>query len=71
MITLQELYTYLDQTLNCGNFTDFGPNGLQVEGKPHVCKIATGVSASLQTIEAGGRPRRRRPHCASWPFLES
>ncbi len=52
MITLQELCTYLDQFLNCAAFTDFCPNGLQVEGKARVSKIATAVSASLLTIEA-------------------
>lgn len=52
MITLQELCTYLGQYLHSTEFTDYGPNGLQVEGRAHVAKIATGVSASLQTIEA-------------------
>lgn len=52
MITLQELCTYLDDYLVCEEFTDFGPNGLQVEGKPKISKIATAVSASLLTIEA-------------------
>lgn len=38
--------------MRCSEFTDFGPNGLQVEGKPQISKIATAVSASLLTLEA-------------------
>lgn len=33
-------------------FTDYGPNGLQVEGKPAVGKIVSGVTASRALIEA-------------------
>ncbi len=51
MITLQEFCAYLDQYLDCRAFTDYGPNGLQVEGKNKLKKIATAVSASQATIE--------------------
>lgn len=33
-------------------FTDYGPNGLQVEGKPVIRKIVSGVTASRALIEA-------------------
>jgi len=51
MITLQELYSYLDQYLNCASIADFCKNGLQVEGKDKVFKIATAVTANLDTIK--------------------
>ena len=33
-------------------FRDYGPNGLQVEGKPEVRKLVSGVTASLALIDA-------------------
>ena len=39
------LVSYLDQLLDAGNGHDYGPNGLQVEGKETIRKIVTGVSA--------------------------
>ncbi len=33
-------------------FRDYGPNGLQVEGKPQVQRLVSGVRASLACIEA-------------------
>lgn len=51
MISLQALCNYLDDFLQNSNFIDYCPNGLQIEGKPQIKKIATAVSANLQTIE--------------------
>lgn len=34
------------------NFKDYGPNGLQVEGKPRIHTLVSGVTASLALIEA-------------------
>lgn len=51
MITLQELCEYLDGLFQPRLFTDFCPNGLQVEGAPAVNKIATAVTASQSVIE--------------------
>ncbi|WP_079416174.1 Nif3-like dinuclear metal center hexameric protein [Thiomonas intermedia] len=42
-----EIDTYLD----CARFTDYCPNGLQVEGREDVQRIVTGVTASLALIE--------------------
>ncbi|MDH5537996.1 MAG: Nif3-like dinuclear metal center hexameric protein [Rhizobacter sp.] len=47
-----ELEAYLNNLLEIGRFRDYGPNGLQVEGKPEVHKIVSGVTASLALIEA-------------------
>ncbi|HEY9095122.1 MAG TPA: Nif3-like dinuclear metal center hexameric protein [Hydrogenophaga sp.] len=42
----------LDALLQPGLFKDYGPNGLQVEGKKEVRKLVSGVTASLALIEA-------------------
>ncbi|QDL55627.1 Nif3-like dinuclear metal center hexameric protein [Rhodoferax aquaticus] len=52
MITRQDLLSQFDFLLEPQRFKDYGPNGLQVEGKLHVQKIVSGVTASLALIEA-------------------
>ncbi len=47
-----ELDSYLKAYLEVDRFKDYGPNGLQVEGRPEIGKIVTGVTASLALIEA-------------------
>ena len=47
-----ELESYLNTLLDVGKFRDYGPNGLQVEGRPELHKIVSGVTASLALIEA-------------------
>ncbi|HYG65565.1 MAG TPA: Nif3-like dinuclear metal center hexameric protein [Thermoanaerobaculia bacterium] len=39
------LVAYLDQYLDAARGRDYGPNGLQVEGKADIRKVVTGVSA--------------------------
>lgn len=51
MITLQDLLQYLNQLLQPELFSDVCPNGLQVEGKKTISRIAFAVSASLETIK--------------------
>ncbi|HYW56333.1 MAG TPA: Nif3-like dinuclear metal center hexameric protein [Polaromonas sp.] len=46
------LLAAFDQLLQPERFKDYGPNGLQVEGKADVRKIVSGVTASLALIEA-------------------
>lgn len=46
------LLASFDDLLQPALFRDYGPNGLQVEGKPEVCKIVSGVTASLALIDA-------------------
>ena len=50
MITLQDLSQYLQQFLSPSDFVDYCPNGLQVEGKKEIHRIAFAVSASLATV---------------------
>ncbi|MCC6611610.1 MAG: Nif3-like dinuclear metal center hexameric protein [Burkholderiales bacterium] len=47
-----ELARYLDQTLDAARVADYCPNGLQVEGRPEIATLVTGVTASLALIEA-------------------
>ncbi len=49
---LSELRDYTASLLQTGLFKDYCPNGLQVEGRANVRRIATGVSASQQVLEA-------------------
>jgi dinuclear metal center YbgI/SA1388 family protein len=51
MLTLQDLSQYLQQLLSPADFADHCPNGVQVEGKEGIRKMAFAVSASLATIE--------------------
>ncbi len=51
MHSLQEVCEYLDSYLQCSLFKDYGPNGLQVEGKKNIKKIGTAVTASFETIQ--------------------
>jgi dinuclear metal center YbgI/SA1388 family protein len=41
-----------DQLLQPARFKDYGPNGLQVEGRADISKIVSGVTASRALIEA-------------------
>ena len=43
-----ELDKYLSKYLKTDEFTDYCPNGLQVEGKSNIKKIITAVSASIE-----------------------
>ena len=47
-----EIESHLATLLEVGRFRDYGPNGLQVEGKPELHKIVSGVTASRALIEA-------------------
>lgn len=52
MITRAELIAYLDEQLEVSRFQDYCPNGLQVEGKPEINTLVTGVTASQALLEA-------------------
>lgn len=43
-----EIVSYLNTYLNADAFKDYGPNGMQVIGKPNVKRVALGVSANLE-----------------------
>ena len=47
-----ELENYLNQYLEVARFRDYCPNGLQVEGRAEIQSIVTGVTASLELLNA-------------------
>ncbi|MDU0809832.1 MAG: Nif3-like dinuclear metal center hexameric protein [Burkholderia sp.] len=46
-----ELELYLNKILEIERFKDYCPNGLQVEGRREIKKIATGVTASIALLD--------------------
>lgn len=51
MVFRDELDRYLSELYGFGDFEDYCLNGLQVEGKEHIEKIAFGVSFNLRLVE--------------------
>jgi len=49
---LIELRDYIESELAVSRFRDYCPNGVQVEGRAEVRRIATGVTASQAVLEA-------------------
>mgnify|MGYP000881513140 CR=1 FL=1 len=52
MIARPQFQQALDELLQPERFRDYGPNGLQVEGRPEIRRVVSGVTASLALIEA-------------------
>jgi dinuclear metal center YbgI/SA1388 family protein len=52
MVQRRELEVYLATLLAVDTFRDYGPNGLQVEGRAEVRMLVSGVTASLALIDA-------------------
>ncbi|MBI5450971.1 MAG: Nif3-like dinuclear metal center hexameric protein [Gammaproteobacteria bacterium] len=52
MVALVTLVNELDTLLKPGAYSDYAPNGLQVEGRAEVRRLVTGVTASLELLEA-------------------
>lgn len=52
MIHRDDLRSFLDDFLETKLFEDYGPNGLQVEGRSQIGRVAFAVSASREVIEA-------------------
>jgi dinuclear metal center YbgI/SA1388 family protein len=50
-VTLQDLTRHLDDYLEVARFRDYAPNGLQVQGRSQVQRIATGVTASQALLD--------------------
>ncbi len=46
------LVAFMDEALAAARFADYCPNGLQVEGRASVRRVATAVTASLAAIDA-------------------
>ena len=51
MVLLADLLAHLDDFLDVSAVRDYGPNGLQVEGRPEVRKVALGVSAARDLLQ--------------------
>lgn len=51
MIDRDELGAYLHEYLTCGDYQDYAPNGMQVEGKQQIKKLCTAVTASAAVIK--------------------
>ena len=51
MVNNTILEKYLSEYLNVSKFSDYCPNGLQVEGNSDICKIISGVSANQDLID--------------------
>jgi dinuclear metal center YbgI/SA1388 family protein len=51
-MVLNELRDYIASLLETDRFRDYCPNGIQVEGRTQVRKIASGVTASQRLLEA-------------------
>ena len=52
MVTLKALLDYTNNLLSIDSFADYCPNGLQVEGRAEVTRLVSGVTASMELIEA-------------------
>jgi dinuclear metal center YbgI/SA1388 family protein len=52
MATRDEIIAYLDNLLEIGSFSDYGPNGLQVPGATEVTSVVSAVSAQVELFEA-------------------
>lgn len=51
-MNLHELVNYTGQLLEVERFRDYCPNGLQVQGSEQIGKLVSGVTASMQFLEA-------------------
>jgi dinuclear metal center YbgI/SA1388 family protein len=52
MMKLNELEIYANDLLDIARFRDYCPNGLQVEGRSDVSQLVSGVTASLEFLQA-------------------
>jgi dinuclear metal center YbgI/SA1388 family protein len=50
VIGRSKLSEYLHDFLNCAQYTDYAPNGLQIEGREQIKRICTAVTASKEVI---------------------
>ena len=52
MALLTDIVRFCDETLRPGDFSDYCPNGLQVEGRREVRRIVSGVTACQELLDA-------------------
>lgn len=50
-IERKDIEDFLNRFLEIDNFSDYGPNGLQIEGSQKIKKIALSVSATKESVE--------------------
>ncbi len=51
MVSLSEIVAYLDSHLEVEKFSDYCPNGLQIEGRGQIRRIVSGVTACYPLLE--------------------
>lgn len=51
-LSIRTVEHYTNELLNIKSFQDYCPNGLQVEGKPEISRLVSGVTASVDFIKA-------------------
>jgi dinuclear metal center YbgI/SA1388 family protein len=71
VVDRDQLVVYLDGYLAAGRGADYGPNGLQVAGRPQIGRLATGVSACVELFEraaAAGADAVLVHHGIFWKF---
>jgi len=52
MVNLAELTAYTDELLAAAEFSDYCPNGLQVEGRSQIQRVVAGVTACQALLDA-------------------
>ena len=57
MVQVADLTQYIDDLLAVDRFKDYGPNGLQVEGRKEISRIVCGVTACRALIDAAVEAR--------------
>lgn len=70
-ISRQVLHDFFDALLAPGKFTDYCPNGLQVEGCDELARVAFAVSATADSVDkavAGGAQALVVHHGLFWKF---
>ena len=58
-----ELEQIVNQQLNTSAFSDYAPNGLQVEGREQVRRVITGVTACQALLDEAVKRRPMRYWC--------
>jgi dinuclear metal center YbgI/SA1388 family protein len=72
VVDRDELVSYLDEYLEAHRAPDYGPNGLQVEGRREIRKMITGVSACQELFDHAVRAEADVilvHHGLLWDFL--
>jgi dinuclear metal center YbgI/SA1388 family protein len=57
MVPRDELIGHLDSYLRAREYRDYGPQGLQVEGRSEIRRVVTAVSSSLELFERAATAR--------------